>query len=312
MLNYADTVLPTAEDSFIVVCGIPYGMLERLGAFKLNVEKDVNITLTFRDVNYGTATKFEKTYRFPAVSFVDQATQKYTTNSIGSQEDLINSTTLKYLDQNGNIATDNFTGIEVKTQEIQSNSILEYMRLLYGLDFDINAFHQNQAVDVTSAYSSLASIKTIFDNYVAGLQINPLVKSRYIKSVDNIVELQKQQIMKEALQGFIFDKIVAIPINGSDLSGSSNFYLCDLIISVELVTSAINTTTTAATPSMILDSIVSTPLSSRSREISTIVAKAGVTTAATPSMILDSIVSTPLSSRSREISTIATKAGVMK
>lgn len=283
MLNYADTVLPTAEDSFIVVCGIPYGMLERLGAFKLNVEKDVNITLTFRDVNYGTATKFERTYKFPAVSFVDQATQQYTTNSIGSQEDLVNSTTLKFLDQNGNIATDNFTDIEVKIQEIQSNSILEYMRLLYGLDFDINAFHQNQDVDVTSAYLNLASIKTIFDNYVAGLKINPLVKSRYTRTVDNIVELQKQKIMKEALQGFVFDKIIAIPISGSDLSGSSDFYLCDLIISVELVTSAINTTTETTTSTITSASRTarrserSEPSSSRSREISEIVRKTGFT-----------------------------------
>jgi len=283
MLNYADTVLPTAEDSFIVVCGIPYGMLERLGAFKLNVEKDVNITLTFRDVNYGTATKFERTYKFPAVSFVDQATQQYTTNSIGSQEDLVNSTTLKFLDQNGNIATDNFTDVEVKTQEIQSNSILEYMRLLYGLDFDINAFHQNQDVDVTSAYPNLASIKTIFDNYVAGLKINPLVKSRYTRTVDNIVELQKQKIMKEALQGFVFDKIIAIPISGSDLSGSSDFYLCDLIISVELVTSAINTATETTTSTITSASQTarrserSEPSSSRSREISEIVRKTGFT-----------------------------------
>lgn len=276
MLNYADTIIPEQEDSFVVICGIPYGMLERLGAFKLGVERDVSITLTFRDVNYGTTTRFEKTYTFPAVSFVDQSTQEYTTNDIGTQENLVNVTSLKYLDQNGHISTDNFTSTTIKTQEIQSNSMLEYIRLLYGLDFDINAFHQNQAVDVTSAYPNLAGAKLKLDNYVAGLPINQLVKSRYTKSVDNVVELQKAQIMKESIQGFVFDKIVAIPISGTDLSGSENFYLCDLIISVELSTSTITTTTSSTVTTTDAGITMSAPLGSRSSEINTIITSAGV------------------------------------
>jgi hypothetical protein len=39
--------------------------------------------------------------------------------------------------------------------------------------------------------------------------------------------------MKEALQGPVFDKIVAIPIDGSLLRGEGSFYMCDVMASIE-------------------------------------------------------------------------------
>jgi hypothetical protein len=241
MLNYADYALGVSEyeDSFVIVCGIPYGLIERMGGFEIGDEKNIKITLTFRDVNFGTPTNAELVYKFPAASFIDPSSQVYTEDQLTvvdlptGNETILEATNLYYLTQDGTIQQDTFTDSDVKAQELSSTSILEYLRLLYGLDFSLNAFSQNENVNVDSAYPNTDSTATLLQNYVAGLKYDPLISSRFSTTIANSKGIQKKKIMKEALQGPVFDKIVAIPIDGSLLRGEGSFYMCDVMASIE-------------------------------------------------------------------------------
>jgi hypothetical protein len=119
--------------------------------------------------------------------------------------------------------------------EIDSTSIIEYLRILYGLDFDLSSFHQNLAVDASSLFPSFNTASQKLSNEIIALGFNDLITSRYIAASQNYTGLRQKKIFENGLQGFNFDKIVAFAIPGSSLSSSGN-YICDIIASVSLRT----------------------------------------------------------------------------
>ncbi len=237
MLNYADYALGSnIEDSFVVVCGIPYGTIERLGGYSLSSERVIRLTLTFRNMNYGTSTVFEQTYTFPASSYIDPSLQKYTDDQLVLEpltgDSIVDATKLYYLSQDGSLSEDISTDYDVKEQELSSTALLEYLRVLYGLDFSLNSFRQNEDVNVDEQFPYTDSTKSLLENYVASLRLDSLISSRYVNTIGSAKGVQKKKIIKEALAGPVFDKIVAIPISGNLLKNEDQFYLCDLIVSI--------------------------------------------------------------------------------
>jgi hypothetical protein len=236
MLTYANNVLPVTQDSFVLLCGIPYGMIERLGGFNTSVEKDVKITLQFKQVQIDSPVVYEIIKTYPAASFIDPAVQIFSEIDISTDDSIISKSILYYLNVNTGISTDTFTQDDIKKNEVESTAILEYLRLLYGIDLDLLSFNQDTEVNLNELFPNSADLRQKVTNYVASLRLSDLIASRYNTSVLNSINFQQEDTIKRALSGFTFDKIVAIPIDADKLKSASGSFLCDVIISVELET----------------------------------------------------------------------------
>lgn len=234
MLTYANNALPNTEDSFVVIVGIPYGMLERMGSYRQNIERNVNVKLTFRDINLGTKTIYELTTTYPASSFINEYTQKYSTNDYASNNALIDATNLFYLDINESIIIDDFTSNEAKTNELKSKSVIEYLKILYGIDFSQQSFVQNDNVNVDSDYINTKNSIEKVTTTLKKLNLDDLILSRYTNAVSNSAGFKKSTLQKQALQGPVFDKIIAIPIDGDLLRASNIEYLNDMITTIDM------------------------------------------------------------------------------
>lgn len=260
MVQYAQKVLPKSEDSFVVICGLPYGLLERLGAYSLDRERDVSITLTFRAINDDSPVVYAVTKRYPASSFIDPGKQEYSIESYASQDLFLESTRLYYMNQSGALAVDKFSDSSIKMNELESTSILEYLRILYGLNLDLEVLTQNSQVDASALFPGLESAKNKVLNKIEMLRYDDLITSRYMRTAENAIMFGQQENFQRSLAGYSFDKIVAIPIEGSLLRKDKDFYLCDMLITVNLTTAEQIQQTTAAE--------ISRTVSSRSSRVS--------------------------------------------
>lgn len=236
MVQYAQKVLPSAEDSFIVLCGLPYGLLERLGAYNLSRERNVNITLTFREINNDSPVSLVVNKRYPATSFIDPGNQAYDIESFAGRAEFLGKTRLYYLNRSGELAVDTFTDESIKSNELESTAVLEYLRILYGLDLDLEALVQNNQVDASELFPGLESAKNKVLKSIEELRYDDLITSRYISTAESSIMLNQQDIFQKSMAGFSFDKIIAIPVDGSSLRRGKDFYLCDVLISVTLST----------------------------------------------------------------------------
>jgi len=236
MISNASRVIPREEDSVIILCALPYGFLEKLGAYDLEVERDINVTLTFRNIDLDSTTAFEVRKTFPAASFIDPTVQQYSINDVASKESLIAATRLFFLNANGSLTVDTFTDDVVKSNELDSTSIIEYLRVLYGLDLDTPAFQQTQDVDASSIFPGIDSAAQKISNQISSLRLNDLITSRYNTTSKNYLGIRQKKIFEDGLKGFAFDKIVAIAVSGQSLSGSNNSYICDIIATATLKT----------------------------------------------------------------------------
>jgi hypothetical protein len=245
MVQYAQKVLPKTEDSFVVICGLPYGLLERLGAYDLSKERVVSITLTFREINDDSPIAYAITKRYPASSFIDPAKQEYNIENFSSQAQFLGQTKLYYLNSAGELAIDTFTDDNVKMNETESVSTLEYFRMLYGVNLDLEALLQSTQVDASALFPGIETARNKVVVKIENLGFDDLITSRYIRAAENTIMLGQKDAFQGALSGFSFDKIVAIPIEGSSLRRDKDFYLCDILISVNLTSTAQIQQTTA-------------------------------------------------------------------
>jgi len=235
MVQYAQKILPKNEDSFVVICGLPYGMLERLGAYDLSRVRDITITLTFREINNNSTTLATVTNTYPAVSFIDPGVQNYDIESYASEEQFLESTRLYYMNQSGALAVDTFTQDVLKKKELESTATLEYFRALYGLDLDIESLTQQDQVNASALFPQLESAINKVNTSIEKLRYDDLLTSRYYRAAANTIMLGQQDIFQKSLSGFSFDKIIAIPIDGALLRGSKDFYLCDILMTATLI-----------------------------------------------------------------------------
>jgi len=228
-----DPEIPTDEDSFIVVCGIPYGMLDRLGAFNQNKITYIEVSLLIRTINATQDDDIIIKKRYPATGFIEHQALKYTPTINSSGDSVLAATQLFELNTNSNFSPNDQFSIESKRNELESVSLLNYLELFLGIKFDGYVTVQNDLGDLDT--QQMKDIKVKFVNEVRSYRFSDLVQSRYAAAGLNSIQFSRNTIISRSLSGPIFDKIVAIPVDANLLRKNRSGYLVDVLVSLESV-----------------------------------------------------------------------------
>jgi hypothetical protein len=238
-----DDEVSEIEDSFVVVCGMPYGILDRLGAFDQTKIAYLNLSLTIRTINSLTTDDVIITKQYPIQGIIEQQLLNFSPETNVSHDMILNATTLYELNKNRTFVTNTQFSSESKKNELQSTSLLNYLQLFYGIDFNPYLTVQKTLPPITG--QGVLSAREKVKEKVYKYRFGELIESRYASTGVNSLATTKGDLITKALGGNIFDKIVAIPVDANLLTGESNGYLVDIIASVttEFVTRSVVDTT---------------------------------------------------------------------
>lgn len=225
-----DDEVSSIQDSFIVVCGIPYGMLDRLGAFNQNKIGYVDVTVTLRPIGGSETGDVEITKSYPINAYVEHQYLNYNSTTNASYQQVLDATSMYELNANLALVVNNQFDEVSKKNELQSTALLNYIQLFYGLTFDYNITSQSILADITTANTKFAI--DAFKEKIYRYRFDELVESRYISTGVSSLRFSRSNIITKTLGGGVFDKIVAIPIDASLLKGTREGYLVDILTSV--------------------------------------------------------------------------------
>jgi len=226
-----DAEISGVQDSFIVVCGIPYGMLDRLGAFNQNNIGYVDVTVTLRPIGGSETGDIEIIKSYPIGAYVEHQYLTYDSTTNASYQQILDSTSLYELNSNLLLTVNDQFDEKSKQNELQSTALLNYIQLFYGLTFDYNITNQIVLNNITNSNTTAAI--DAFKEKVYRYRFDELVESRYISTGVNSLRFSRSNIITKALGGGVFDKVVAIPIDASLLKGAKAGYLVDILVSVD-------------------------------------------------------------------------------
>lgn len=237
-----DDEVSEIEDSFVVVCGMPYGILDRLGAFDQTKIAYLNLALTIRTINSLTTDDTIITKQYPIQGIIEQQLLNYTPTTNASHDLILNATPLYELNKNRAFVTNTQFSSESKKNELQSTSLLNYLQLFYGISFDPYLTVQKALPSITD--QNVLNARDKFKEKVYEYRFGELIETRYASSGVNSLYMTKGDLILTALGGNIFDKIVAIPVDASLLTAGGNGFLVDIIASVttEFATRSVSTT----------------------------------------------------------------------
>jgi hypothetical protein len=226
-----DPEISSREDSFVLVCGIPYGMLDRLGAFSQNKVGYVDVTVTLRSIdgNASNDVKIVKTY--PISAFIEHQLLSYNSTTNASNVQVLDATRLYELSPDRTFVVTNDIEEAAKKNELQSAALLNYIQLFYGLTLNQYVTSQTQITlpenqDVVSATDKL---RTEIFSY----RFSELIESRYVSTGVNSLKFSKDALISQALSGCVFDKVIAIPISAEILKQGRSGYLADILITID-------------------------------------------------------------------------------
>jgi hypothetical protein len=236
-----DDEVSEIEDSFVVVCGMPYGILDRLGAFDQTKISYLNLTLTIRTINSLTTDDVIITKKYPIQGIIEHQLLNYTPTTNASHDLILNATPLYELNKNRIFVTNTQFSNESKKNELQSTSLLNYLQLFYGISFDPYLTVQKVLPSITD--QNILNARDKVKEKVYEYRFGELIESRYASTGINSLYMTKGDLITTALGGNIFDKIVAIPVDASLLTAGGNGFLVDIIASVttEFATRAVST-----------------------------------------------------------------------
>ena len=237
-----DNEVSEIEDSFVVVCGMPYGILDRLGAFDQTKIAYLNLALTIRTINSLTTDDVIITKQYPIQGIIEQQLLNYTPTTNASHDLILNATPLYELNKNRVFVTNTQFSSESKKNELQSTSLLNYLQLFYGISFDPYLTVQKALPSITD--QNVLNARDKVKEKVYEYRFGELIETRYASSGINSLYMTKGDLILTALGGNIFDKIVAIPVDASLLTAGGNGFLVDIIASVttEFATRSVSTT----------------------------------------------------------------------
>lgn len=249
-----DDEVSSIEDSFVVVCGLPYGILDRLGAFDQSKIAYLNLTLTLRTINSLTSDDVIITKRYPVQGLIEHQLLNYTPASNASHELVLASTALYELNKNRAFAPNTQFSAESKKNELQSVSLLNYLQIFYGFNFSPYIAVQ-KTLPVITAQNVINAREKVKES-VYEYRLGELIESRYASTGTGALYMTRSDLITRSLGGNIFDKIIAIPVDANLLTGGRNGYLVDVIASItmDFETRAVTASTrTAASPGSILN-----------------------------------------------------------
>ena len=225
-----DPQVSTTQDSFVLLCGIPYGTLDRLGAFNQNKIGYMKVRTTFRTLNADTSRDVVIDKIYPINSCIEPLLLAYnpTTNSSNSQ--VLAATQLYEIDKNRNFVPNLEFSEESKKNELQSVSLLSYIQMYLGIRVDPYLTTQVVLDNITTPEVEQSKIK--LTDEVRSYRFSELIETRYVSSAVNSLRFNKSNLITRALGGCIFDKVVAIPVDASLLKVENPGFLVDIIIDI--------------------------------------------------------------------------------
>ena len=215
-----DIEVSSEQDSFVVVCGIPYGMLDRLGAFNQNKLGYADITITIRSIDGNPNNDIKIVKSYPINGYVEHQTLSYNTTTNASYDQVLSATSLYELSPQSTFVTINEFDEQSKKNELQSTSILNYLQLFYGLTLSPYVTLQTALPEITD--QNVLNARDKLEKEIYSYRFNELVQSRYVSTGINSLKFTKGDLITQALGGCVFDKVVAIPIDSTLLKVSSN------------------------------------------------------------------------------------------
>jgi hypothetical protein len=225
-----DPEVSTAEDSFLVICGLPYGILDRLGAFDQTKIGYLNVTLTLKTINSIETDDVVITKKYPIQGYVEHQLLNYTPTINASRDQVLSATSLYELNKNRTFVTNLQFTPDSKINELQSTSLLNYVQMFYGFIFGPYITVQKELPDITS--QGVLSARSTIQDRVYEYRLAELIETRYASTGTGALIVNKSNLITQALGGNIFDKIIAIPVDANLLTRGRNGYLADVIASV--------------------------------------------------------------------------------
>jgi len=228
-----DPEVSTVEDSFVVVCGIPYGLLDRLGAYRRDKTTYLDISILFKTVGGNESQNVTIVKTYPATAFIEHQVQEFSDVTNTSYQQVLNATKVsEFVFNTGGFGLSNSVVIEdqAKKNELQSTTLLNYMQLFYGLTLDPRITQQVVLPVITDQKILDARLKLAEEIY--SYRFGELVESRYVSTGKNSLRFSQSDLITQTLGGCVFDKVVAIPVDASLLKRGRDNYIVDILINV--------------------------------------------------------------------------------
>ncbi len=228
-----DPEVSTVEDSFAVVCGIPYGLLDRLGAYRRDKTTYLDISILFKTIGGDESQNITIVKTYPATAFIEHQVQEFSDTTNTSYQNVLDATKVsEFVFNPGGFGLDNSAVIEeqAKKNELQSTTLLNYMQLFYGLTLDPRITQQVVLPVITDQKILDARLKLTKEIY--SYRFGELVESRYVSTGKNSLRFSQGDLITQALGGCVFDKVVAIPVDASILKHGRENYIVDILINV--------------------------------------------------------------------------------
>jgi len=228
-----DPEVSIVEDSFVVVCGIPYGLLDRLGAYRRDKTTYLDISILFKTVGGDESQNVTIVKSYPATAFIEHQVQEFSDITNTSYQQVLNATKVsEFVFSTSGFGLSNSVVIEeqAKKNELQSTTLLNYMQLFYGLTLDPRITQQVVLPDITDQKILDARLKLTEEIY--SYRFGELVESRYVSTGKNSLRFSQSDLITQALGGCVFDKVVAIPVDASLLKHGRDNYIVDILINV--------------------------------------------------------------------------------
>jgi hypothetical protein len=225
-----DPQVSTAQDSFVLLCGIPYGTLDRLGAFNQNKIGYMNVRTTFRTLNADSSRDVVIDKIYPINSYIEPLLLAYNPTTNASDSQVLAATQLYEIDKNRNFVPILEFSEESKKNELQSVSLLSYIQMYLGIRVDPYLTTQVVLDNITTPEVEQSKIK--LTDEVRSYRFSELIETRYVSSAVNSLRFNKSNLITRALGGCIFDKVVAIPVDASLLKVENPGFLVDIIIDI--------------------------------------------------------------------------------
>lgn len=214
-----DSEVSTEEDSFVVVCGIPYGMLDRLGAFNQDKLGYVDVTVTIRSIDGNPDNDVKIVKSYPINAYVEHQRLSYNTTTNASYSQVLEATSLYELSPQNTFVTIDEYDEQTKKNELQSTALLNYIQLFYGLTLGPYITPQVVLPEITD--QNILNARDKLEEEVYSYRFDELVETRYVSTGIYSLKFTKGDIITQALGGCVFDKVVAIPVDATLLKVAS-------------------------------------------------------------------------------------------
>lgn len=228
-----DPEVSTVEDSFVVVCGLPYGILDRLGAYRRDKTTYLDVSILFKSIGGDESQNVTIVKTYPSTAFIEHQVQEFSDATNTSYQQVLNATkTSEFIFNQNSFTLVNNVVIEeqAKKNELQSTALVNYMQLFYGLTLDPRITQQVALPVITDQNILNARLKLAEEIY--SYRFGELVESRYVSTGKNSLRFSQSDLITQALGGCVFDKVIAIPVDASLLKRGRDNYIVDILINV--------------------------------------------------------------------------------